>query len=166
VTSDVRVGLGWDTHRLAAGRRMALAGVVLSEEFGPVAHSDGDPLAHAVCDALLGAAALGDIGVHFPDADPRWRGVSGVELLERTCALLRAAGWRPRQIDAVIVADEPAIAPHRDAIRAALARALNAAVDDVSVKGKRTEGLGGLANRAGVACHAIAVVEREPKASS
>ena len=166
MTCDARVGLGWDSHRLAAGRKLVLGGVVLSEEFGPIAHSDGDPLAHAVCDALLGAAAMGDIGVHFPDTDPRWRGVSGVELLERTSALLRAAGWRPRQVDAVIVADEPAIAPHREAIRTALARALGAAVDDISVKGKRTEGLGGLANRAGIACHAIALVEREPKSGS
>lgn len=155
-----RVGLGWDVHPLVAGRPTILAGVVVMQARGPAGHSDGDPLAHAVCDALLGAAALGDIGVLFPDSDPRWEGAPGKDLLAATAAALRARGWRPRQVDAVLIADEPRLAPHRDAIRAGLAAALGVPVEAVSVKGKRTEGLGGLAGGAGIACHALAVVER------
>jgi 2-C-methyl-D-erythritol 2,4-cyclodiphosphate synthase len=155
-----RVGLGWDVHALVSGRPTVLAGVVLTGEFGPKGHSDGDPLAHAVCDALLGAAALGDIGMLFPDTDPEWKDAPGSLLLAQTAAALGRAGWRPVQIDAVVVADEPKIGPHRDAIRAGLARALGLPVEAVSVKGKRTEGLGGLAGGKGIACHALAVIER------
>jgi 2-C-methyl-D-erythritol 2,4-cyclodiphosphate synthase len=160
-----RVGLGWDVHPLVAGRTTVLAGVVLTGEFGPQGHSDGDPLAHAVCDALLGASALGDIGALFPDTDPQWKDAPGTLLLSRTAAALGRAGWRPVQVDAVVIADEPRIAPQRDAIRAGLARALGLPVEAVSVKGKRTEGLGGLAGGKGIACHALAVVEPIGEAS-
>ena len=98
-----RVGIGWDVHPLVGGRACVIAGVTLTDEFGPSGHSDGDVLAHAVVDALLGAAAMGDIGERFPDTDPRWQGVSGTELLERTRAALESAGWRPLQVDAVII---------------------------------------------------------------
>ncbi len=157
-----RVGFGWDVHPFAAGRPTVLCGVTLESAFGPLGHSDGDPLAHAVCDALLGAAALGDIGALFPDTDPRYAGAAGVDLLARTAAVVRAAGWEPRQVDAVIVADAPKIGPAREAVRTGLARALGLPVGAVSVKGKRTEGLGGLAGGKGIACHAIAVVTPAP----
>ncbi|MCU0232045.1 MAG: 2-C-methyl-D-erythritol 4-phosphate cytidylyltransferase [Acidobacteria bacterium] len=159
-TMTPRIGIGWDVHPLVAGRSFLLAGVEISAEFGPQGHSDGDPLAHAVADALLGAAALGDIGQLFPDTDPRWAGLAGCELLRRTAAHLAAHGFRPTQVDAVLVVDAPKIAPHREAIRGALAAALGLPDEAVSVKGKRTEGLGGLAGGKGVLCHAVATVTR------
>lgn len=156
--SDPRVGIGWDVHPLVEGRPCVLAGVTLTEDFGPSGHSDGDVLAHALIDALLGAAALGDVGTLFPDTDPRWKGVSGSELLARTRAALASSGWRPLQVDAVVICDIPRIAPRRDEIRAGVARALELPLDAVSVKGKRTEGLGGLAGGAGIACRAVATL--------
>lgn len=160
VTMPSRVGIGWDVHPLVAGRAFRLAGIEVSAEFGPAGHSDGDPLAHAVADALLGAAALGDIGLLFPDTDPRWAGLAGIELLRRTADHLASHGFAPAQIDAVLVVDAPRLAPHREAIRRALAGALALPEDAISVKGKRTEGLGGLAGGKGVACHAVAAVTR------
>ena len=159
-TMSSRVGIGWDVHPLVAGRSFRLAGVEVSLEFGPAGHSDGDPLAHAVADALLGAAALGDIGQLFPDTDPRCAGLPGTDLLRQTSAHLASHGYRPMQVDAVLVVDAPKIAPHREAIRRALAAALGLPEEAVSVKGKRTEGLGGLAGGKGVACHAVATVAR------
>jgi 2-C-methyl-D-erythritol 2,4-cyclodiphosphate synthase len=153
-----RVGLGWDVHPYAEGRPLVLAGVEITRAFGPVGHSDGDPLAHAVVDALLGAAALGDIGSHFPDDDERWRGAAGVDLLRRARAAVLDAGWQPAQVDAVLVCDRPRLAPHREAVRAALAAALELTPADVNVKGKRTEGLGGLADGRGIGCHAVALL--------
>ncbi len=155
-----RVGIGWDVHPLVAGRVFWLAGIEVGAEFGPAGHSDGDPLAHAVADALLGAAALGDIGQLFPDTDPRWAGLPGLELLRRTRQHLAGHGFLPVQVDAVLVVDSPKIAPHSEAIRSALADALGLPSEAVSVKGKRTEGLGGLAGGKGVACHAVATVIR------
>ncbi len=156
--SLARTGIGWDVHPLVAGRPTVLAGVTLDAELGPRGHSDGDPLAHALCDALLGAAALGDIGSHFPDTDERWRGAAGCELLARTVGVLAEHGWRPAHVDAVIVTDRPKIAPHREAVREQLARVLGLPIAAVSVKGKRTEGLGALADGAGIACHAVATI--------
>ncbi len=155
---ETRTGIGWDVHPFVDGRPTVLAGVVLDPDRGPAGHSDGDPLAHAVCDALLGAAALGDVGTLFPDTDPRWKGAPGLDLLARTAAALRAAGFEPRQVDAVLVTDAPKIGPRRDEIRARLAGALGIPEDRVFLKGKRTEGLGGLAGGRGIACHAVAVV--------
>lgn len=153
-----RIGLGWDVHPLAGDRPFRLAGVELTAAFGPVGHSDGDPLAHAVADALLGAAALGDIGQLFPDTDPAFRGLAGEELLRRVVEVLAGAGLRPGQVDAVLITDQPKIAPHREEVRRALAAILGLPADRVFLKGKRTEGLGGLAGGAGVACHALAQV--------
>jgi 2-C-methyl-D-erythritol 4-phosphate cytidylyltransferase/2-C-methyl-D-erythritol 2,4-cyclodiphosphate synthase len=153
-----RIGLGWDVHPLVDGRPFRLAGVTVSESFGPKGHSDGDPLAHALADAMLGAAGLGDIGTVFPDTDPRWEGVSGSEILTRTRALLADAGWRPVQLDAVLVTDRPRIAPHREAIRSRLGELLDLPVERVSVKGKRSEGLGGLADGRGVSCQALVTI--------
>lgn len=156
-----RVGFGWDVHPLAAGRAFRLLGVEVDAGFGPVGHSDGDPLAHAVADALLGAAALGDIGELFPDTDPRFAALPGDELVRRTVAHLAAHGYRPRQVDAVLVLDRPRLAPVRPAVRAALAAALGLPPESVFFKGKRTEGLGSLAGGRGVECHAVATVTRE-----
>ncbi|RMG44607.1 MAG: 2-C-methyl-D-erythritol 4-phosphate cytidylyltransferase [Acidobacteria bacterium] len=151
-----RAGIGWDVHPIAEGRPFRLAGVTVDPSRGPAGHSDGDPLAHAVADALLGAAALGDVGELFPDDDPACAGMAGDELLRRTVRHLAGAGWRPVQVDAVLVLDRPKRAPARDRIRQALAAALGLAPEAVSVKAKRTEGLGALAGGAGVACHALA----------
>lgn len=153
-----RIGLGWDVHPLAPGKPFFLAGVEVAHEFGPVGHSDGDPLAHAVADALLGAAARGDIGQLFPDTDPAFKGLGGAELLRRVVEDLGAGGWRPHQVDAVLIMDQPRIAPHREAIRQSLAELLDLPLDRVFLKGKRTEGLGSLAEGNGVACHAVAMV--------
>lgn len=160
-SSDERVGLGWDVHPLAAGRPFLLAGVLVSDQFGPVGHSDGDPLCHAIADALLGAAALGDIGMLFPDTDSRYAGIAGCELLARTVETLVAHGFEPRQVDAVIITDTPKLAPHRDAIRARLAEVLGLDRDAIWLKGKRTEGLGALAGGQGVQCQAIARIARK-----
>ncbi len=161
-----RVGFGWDVHPLAPGRAFRLLGVEVGREAGPVGHSDGDPLAHAVADALLGAAALGDIGELFPDDDPACAGIPGDELVRRTVAHLAEHGFRPRQVDAVLVLDRPRVVPFRAAVRAALAAALGIPIESVFFKGKRTEGLGALAGGRGVECHAVATVARVPKASA
>lgn len=160
---NVRVGSGHDTHRLVEGRPLVLGGVGVEYARGLAGHSDADVVLHAVTDALLGAAALGDIGTLFPDTDPRWKGAPGLDLLARTVAHLAEHGFVPAQVDAVIVADAPKIGPHREAVRSALAAVLGVPGDRVSLKGKRTEGLGGLAGRKGIACHAVAVVVRGPR---
>lgn len=155
-----RVGFGWDVHPLVPGRPFRLVGVELTAEYGPQGHSDGDPLAHSVADALLGAAALGDIGQLFPDTDPRYAGIGGERLLAETVALLATHGFAPAQIDAVLITDQPKIAPFKDAIRAQLAEITRLPLDLIALKGKRTEGLGALSGGRGVECHAIARVRR------
>lgn len=138
-----RIGQGWDRHRLEAGRPCVLGGVVFPEcPVGPAGHSDGDALCHAVTDAVLGAAALGDIGVLFPDSDPAFAGADSHGLLRRAWERVRAAGWRLVNLDATVVCEQPLLAPRRDEIAARLADALDAAADRVGVKGTRGEGLG------------------------
>lgn len=161
IAVDDRIGLGWDVHPLVPGRTFFLAGVCVTTEFGPKGHSDGDPLAHAIADALLGAAALGDVGTLFPDTDPKCAGISGIAVLRGVVEKLARDGFVPSQVDAVLITDVPKIAPHRDAIRVALAQVLNLPLERVSLKGKRTEGLGALAAGQGVECHAIARVTRK-----
>ncbi len=157
---ETRVGFGWDVHRMVEGRPLVLAGVTVDPDVGPLGHSDGDPLSHAIVDALLGAAALGDIGTHFPDDDQAFAGAPGPELLVRTRRILADAGWSPWQVDAVLVLDRPKLAPFRERIREALARVLRLPPGRVSLKAKRTEGLGSLAGGRGIACHAVAQVRR------
>ena len=118
----LRVGTGFDVHPFAEGRALVVGGVAIPHERGLAGHSDADVLSHAICDALLGAAALGDIGRHFPDRDPAFRGISSLELLRRTVAILAAAGWSPLQVDTCIMAEAPRIAPHEPAMRGASAR--------------------------------------------
>ena len=153
-----RVGFGYDTHRLAEGRAMVLGGVVIPHPRGLVGHSDADAVCHAVTDALLGAAAAGDIGQHFPDTDPRWRGASSVELLARIAALVRDRGLAVGNVDVVVVAERPKLAPHVAAMRSALAAALGVDVGRISVKAKTGEGLDAVGRGEGVAVHAVALL--------
>jgi len=151
-----RSGLGFDVHRFATGRALWLGGVRFEGEDGLMGHSDGDAVCHAVADALLGAAALGDVGEHFPDSDASYEGLSGSELLGQVVELVVDAGFTPTSCDVTVVCDRPAIAPRRDEMRARLGQILALGVDRISVKATRPEGLG-LAGD-GVGCLAIAVV--------
>jgi 2-C-methyl-D-erythritol 2,4-cyclodiphosphate synthase len=154
-----RTGIGYDLHRLAEGRKLILGGVVVPFEKGPVGHSDGDALAHAICDALLGAAGLGDIGTHFPDTDPKWKGVSSLLFLEHTRKLLVERGFRIAHIDAVVVLERPKLGPHFPAMRAALAKALGIDPAQINLKAKTNEGFGEIGRGEAIAAHAIATLE-------
>ena len=155
----VRVGQGFDVHAFSddPDRVLVLGGVVFEGERGLVGHSDADVLAHACADALLGAAGLGDIGQHFPDTDPQWKGADSIELLQQVARLVRHAGWEPGNVDLAVVCERPKLAPHRAAMQARLSGAVGA---PVTVKGNRVEGLGALGRGEGIACWAVAVVER------
>ena len=157
-----RVGVGLDVHPFAEGRALVIGGVTIPHERGLAGHSDADVLSHAICDALLGAAALGDIGRHFPDCDPAFRGISSLELLRRTVALLGAAGWRPLQVDSCILAEAPRIAPHEGAMRQAVADARSIPGGNVGIKATTTEGLGFVGRREGIAAQAVCLIVRAP----
>ena len=154
--SGIRVGLGLDIHPSDPNRPLVLGGVRFEGEPGLAGHSDGDVVCHAAADALLGAAGLGDIGEHFPDTDPTYRGIAGPEVLKRVVAMLAGAGFTPSRCDLTVVAERPPIAPRRPEIRAALATALGVPEEAVSVKATRPEGLGLTGD--GAACLAIATV--------
>lgn len=154
----VRVGIGYDSHRFAPGRRLVLGGVLIPHEVGLTGHSDADVVAHAVTDALLGAAALGDIGALFPPDDDAWRDADSIALLERAVTKVRAAGYRPVNVDVTVVCQAPAIRPHAAAMRARLAKAAGLAGDAVSVKGKSNEGMGWIGRGEGIAAMAVALV--------
>ena len=156
----MRVGIGFDLHRLRRGRPFVLAGVRIPSPAGPVGHSDADPLSHAVVDALLGAAALGDIGDHFSDSDPRWRGTPGPEFLRRARRILARRGWRPSSVDATVFCERPKLGPHKPEVAAALARALGLPASAVNVKAKTMEGLGPIGEGKAVAAQAVAVLKR------
>jgi 2-C-methyl-D-erythritol 2,4-cyclodiphosphate synthase len=151
-------GIGYDCHRLVAGRRLILGGVELEHARGLAGHSDADVLTHAIIDAMLGACALGDIGEHFPDTDPRYRDADSIELLRATVVLLRDAGFAVAHVDATVVLERPKLAPARDAMRARLAAALQLDVGHVSVKATRGEGMGFVGREEGVAALAVATV--------
>jgi 2-C-methyl-D-erythritol 2,4-cyclodiphosphate synthase len=155
---SVRVGLGFDAHAFSddPSRVLVLGGVHLPGERGLAGHSDADVIAHAVADALLGAAGLGDLGQHFPDTDPAWAGADSVELLTRVAAMVADAGYTVGNVDCAVVLETPKLAPHRDRMQAALSVAVGA---DVSVRGKRPEGMGALGRGEGVACWAVALLE-------
>lgn len=140
--TTIRIGEGWDTHALVAGRPLVLGGVTIPHTHGLLGHSDADALAHAVTDALLGAAALGDIGRHFPDTDPALAGADSIALLAEAMRRVRAAGWELGNVDATIIAQAPKMAPHIDAMRARLAAALGVALTQVNVKAKTAEKMG------------------------
>ncbi|MFN8175493.1 MAG: 2-C-methyl-D-erythritol 2,4-cyclodiphosphate synthase [Solirubrobacteraceae bacterium] len=154
----LRSGIGYDCHRLAEGRPLVLGGVELPAERGLDGHSDADVLTHAIIDALLGAAALDDIGAHFPDTDPAHAGASSLGLLRDTVKLLAGRGMTPGNVDATVVMERPRLAPHRGAIRSALAGALGVEEDRVGVKATRGEGMGFVGREEGVAALAVATV--------
>jgi len=156
----MRVGHGYDVHAFAAGDHVMLGGVRIPHGKGLRAHSDGDVLLHALCDALLGAAALGDIGRHFPDSDARWRGADSRVLLKEVLKLLAAKGLKPLQMDATVIAEAPKLAPHVAAMCANLAQDLGLPLDCVNVKATTSEGLGHLGRGEGLAVHAVALVGR------
>ncbi len=159
-----RVGHGYDLHRLVAGRPLTLAGVRIAEAPGPLGHSDGDVVCHALVDALLGAAAAGDIGEHFPDTDARWAGAAGLELLARAAAVVRARGLAVANVDVVVVLERPAIRPHAGAMRAAIARVLEVDAARVSVKGKTNEGVDAVGRGEAIAAHAVVLLAERPPA--
>jgi 2-C-methyl-D-erythritol 2,4-cyclodiphosphate synthase len=160
--APVRVGIGFDIHRLAAGRTLRLAGVAIPSDAGPVAHSDGDVVFHAVADAVLGAAALGDLGRHFPDDDPAWAGADSGEILRRAVDMARGAGLCPAGADVNVLLERPKLAPHRDAMRARLAEALGLEAARVNVKARTMEGLGPVGAGEAVAAQAVVVLEEIP----
>ncbi len=155
----MRVGIGYDVHRLGKGRRLILGGVEIPFEMGLLGHSDGDVLTHAVMDALLGAAGLGDIGRHFPDSDPQYENISSLVLLVQVGQLLRGQGWRVGNIDATIMAQKPRLAPYSEAMGRHLAEALDADQAQISVKATTTDGLGFAGRWEGMAAYAVALLE-------
>jgi 2-C-methyl-D-erythritol 2,4-cyclodiphosphate synthase len=153
-------GIGYDCHRLVAGRRLVLGGVELEHELGLEGHSDADVLTHAIIDALLGACALGDIGQHFPDTDPRFHDADSIELLRAAVELVGEAGYAVRHVDATVILERPKLAPVRDRMRERLGEALDLPPEHVSVKATRGEGMGFVGREEGVAALAVATVER------
>ena len=158
--TKLRVGHGYDVHRLVEGRALILSGVTVPFDRGLLGHSDADVLTHAVMDALLGAAALGDIGKLFPDSDAAYAGADSIALLERVTALLREHGWQVGNVDATVVAQTPKLAPYIPDMRRRLAEAMGLDVDCVSVKATTEERLGFTGSGEGMAAHAVALIER------
>lgn len=158
--SDMRIGHGYDVHRLAEGRRLILGGVDIPWEKGLLGHSDADVLTHAVMDALLGAAGLGDIGQHFPDTDPAYAGADSLKLLEHVAELLRERGFTVGNVDATILAQRPKLAPHIPRMRDNLARVMGIDPGRVNVKATTEEGLGFTGSGEGMAAHGVALIEK------
>ncbi len=155
----MRIGHGYDVHRFGSDKPLVLGGVTIPYDQGLVAHSDGNVIIHALCDALLGAAALGDIGRHFPDSDPAWRGIDSRALLRRVVALVGERGLRPGNADLTVVAEAPKLAPHVPQMIECLAKDLGLAPDRVNLKATTTEGLGFAGRREGIAAHAVVLLE-------
>jgi 2-C-methyl-D-erythritol 2,4-cyclodiphosphate synthase len=151
-------GIGYDLHRLEAGRKLMIGGIEIPFEKGSIGHSDGDVLCHALCDALLGAGALGDIGTHFPDTDPKWKGASSLLFLQHARKLLSDRKMRIVHVDAIVICERPKLGPHFPAMRAALAKALELTSDHISLKAKTNEGCGEIGRGEAIACYAIATV--------
>ncbi|MDB5811004.1 MAG: 2-C-methyl-D-erythritol 2,4-cyclodiphosphate synthase [Betaproteobacteria bacterium] len=154
----MRIGQGFDAHALKAGRRLVIGGVTIPHDRGLDGHSDADVLLHAICDALIGAAALGDIGRHFPDSDARYKGVDSRKLLRETAVLLVKSGWRVVNVDSTIIAQAPRMAPHIAGMVANIAADLGIAPGDVNVKAKTTEKLGFTGREEGIAAEAIVLI--------
>jgi 2-C-methyl-D-erythritol 2,4-cyclodiphosphate synthase len=152
----IRVGIGYDSHRFTPGGPMRLGGVDIPSTLSLTGHSDGDAVAHAVTDAILGAAGCGDIGGLFPDSDPANRGRDSIDMLRQARSVVASAGWRVVNVDVAVIAETPRIAPHRDAMRSVLAEALGVSPLSVSVKGKTNEEMGWIGRREGVGCIAVA----------
>jgi len=165
MTTKMRIGEGWDVHALVPGRALVIGGVAIPHGRGLLGHSDADVLLHAITDALLGAAALGDIGRHFPDTDPRFKGADSVLLLEEAAARVTAAGWDIANVDSTVVAQAPRLAPHIPAMRERIAKALKLDVSQVNVKAKTAEKLGPVGQGQGIEARAVVLlVGATPKA--
>jgi len=160
MSAEFRSGIGYDLHRLVPGRKLILGGVEIPFDKGPAGHSDGDVILHAVTDALLGAAALGDIGEHFPPSDPRWKDADSAQFVRRSRELIEEAAFRAVNVDVVVILERPKLLPYREAIRKNLAAVLGLALDAVSVKAKTGEGVGPVGRGEAVEAHAIALVSR------
>ncbi len=156
----MRIGHGYDVHRLVEGRRLILGGIEIPYEKGLLGHSDADVLTHALMDSLLGAAALGDIGKLFPDSDPRYAGADSVELLHEVCRVIKEAGYQVGNVDCTVIAQRPKLAPFIPQMREKLASAMEIAPDRVSVKATTEEGLGFSGEGLGIAAHTVALIER------
>ena len=154
-----RIGLGVDAHALEPGVPLVLGGVTFDHPSGLAGHSDGDVLAHALCDALLGAASLGDIGTHFPDTDPKWKGAASLLFLEHTRKLLDQRKLRISHLDAIVICERPKLGPHFPAMRTALAKSLGIAEEQINLKAKTNEGTGEIGRGEAIAAHTIATLE-------
>ena len=155
----MRTGIGYDVHRLVAGRKLVLGGTDIPYEKGLLGHSDADVLVHAVCDALLGAAGLGDIGLHFPDTDPKYKDISSLTLLTQTSDMVRRKGFSIRNIDTIIFAEAPKIGPYRKSMQQNLAAAVKVEPDCVNIKAATTEGLGLIGKGEGIAAMCVVLIE-------
>lgn len=158
--TEIRTGMGWDSHRIAAGRPLILGGVTIPDAAGLEGHSDADVLAHAITDALLGAAALGDIGMHFPDSDPQWKGADSLQFLAHTAELVRECGFAILCVDATVILERPKLKDYRMPIRQSLANALTLEIEKVSVKFKTAEGVGPVGLGLSAEAQAIATLAR------
>ena len=154
----MRIGYGYDVHKLKEGLPLILGGVKIEHSFGLLGHSDADVLLHAIMDALLGAAALGDIGSHFPDSDQRYKGADSLKLLDSTCSLIKKAGYKIINIDSTIVIQEPRIKPYINQMRENIAKACNLNIEAVNVKATTEEGLGFTGEKLGIAAHAVCLL--------
>jgi 2-C-methyl-D-erythritol 2,4-cyclodiphosphate synthase len=154
-----RAGIGHDLHRLAEGRKLVIGGIEVPFHKGPVGHSDGDALAHAICDALLGAAGLGDIGTHFPDTDPKWKDVSSLRFLECVRDMLAEHQLRISHMDAIVITEKPKLGPHFPAMREALAKSLGISVSAINLKAKTNEGVDAIGHGEAIAAQAIVTLE-------
>ncbi len=161
MSTQFRIGLGYDVHQLADGETLVLGGVTITEDFGTVAHSDGDVLLHAICDALLGAAALGDIGEHFPDTNPEYRGVSSLDLLGKCIALIDESGYAPVNIDATLILERPKILPFKPEMRKRIAEAVGLEFGAISIKATTAEKMGFVGRGEGVEAHAAVLITKK-----
>jgi 2-C-methyl-D-erythritol 2,4-cyclodiphosphate synthase len=156
--SGIRCGIGYDLHRLAEGRPLIIGGVTVPFEKGPIGHSDGDVLAHALCDALLGAAALGDIGTHFPDTDPKWKNADSLKFLEHAQKLLDEKCMHVQHVDAVVILEKPKLGPHFPKMREVLAKSLRLPVEIIHLKAKTNEGLDAVGRGEAIAAYVVATI--------
>ena len=156
--ATVRTGIGYDLHRLEAGRKLIVGGIELAFDKGPAGHSDGDVLAHALCDALLGAAGLGDIGTHFPDTDPKWKGANSLIFLEHAKKLLTENNFSIEHVDAVVILERPKLGPHFPRMREALARALGVPTEKIHLKAKTNEGVDAVGRGEAIAAQVVATI--------
>ncbi|HRF82054.1 MAG TPA: 2-C-methyl-D-erythritol 2,4-cyclodiphosphate synthase [Flavobacteriales bacterium] len=157
----IRVGFGFDVHRLVEGRELWLGGVLIPHSVGALGHSDADVMLHALCDALLGAAALGDIGKHFPDTDARWKGADSKVLLKEVVRLIGEQGWSVGNVDCTLILERPKIMPHVPSMRAVIAPLLGVEEDAVSIKATTNETMGFVGREEGVAAHAVALIQKD-----